>query len=57
MTTPLRRIFGGSDRPHHLAMATAVSMPVALCYWLKVSEEYAEQKILIYGTNVSRDCG
>ena len=29
MTTPLRRAFGGSDRPHHMAMATALSMPLA----------------------------
>ena len=26
---PLRRLFGGSDRPHHLAMSTAAAMPVA----------------------------
>jgi len=29
MTTPLRRIFGGSDRRHHLAMSCALSMPLA----------------------------
>lgn len=30
MTTPLRRLYGGSDRPHHLAIATSASMPVAV---------------------------
>jgi hypothetical protein len=29
MTTPLRRLYGGSDRPHHLAMSTTAAMPVA----------------------------